>query len=340
MTISEANLIESLKNRVLTEPALGLNFRDDCARLPASPPGAERLVTSDSLMEDIHFRRDAISARDLGWKSLAVNLSDLASKGATPTGFFLNWSLPKDLNPDWAAEFIAGLDEAARFGACPLLGGDTTGSPGRIALSITAVGERAGRVPWRFEGRDGDVLVVTGALGLSAMGLSVQEGEWEGLRISGQARGESLRRHHRPEPRLREGAWLASRVHAMMDLSDGIYHDVPRLAAASGLHFSVRAVPLAAELRTLEDMIGVNDARAFALYGGEDYELLAAVPADEIAAISQEFVEQFGRPLHILGELTATKSSATSFESLGLRKPSTRFATLRFAHFAAATKED
>lgn len=336
MAVSEAKLIEALKSKVWTRPELSLGFRDDCARLPAAGPGEATLVTTDSLMEDIHFRRAAMTARDLGWKALAVNLSDLASKGARPTGFFLNWSLPNDVDEGWLEEFIEGLGEAARHGDCPLLGGDTTGSPGRIVLTITATGVRAGEIPYRTGARPGDVLVATGTLGLSALGLSVQEDEWEGLRISGQARAQALRKHHRPEPRLREGAWLASRARAMMDLSDGIFRDVPRLAAASGLEFELRDLPLAAELRALadQDVISLNDARAFALYGGEDYELLAALPAADAERVCREFVEHFGIPLSVLGELRPPKSSATSFVSLGVRKPSTRFATLSFAHFA------
>lgn len=334
MTISEAQLIEVLKSRVLTNDALSLGFQDDCARLGTDGP---TLITTDSLIEDIHFRRAAVSARDLGWKTLAVNLSDLASKGASPVGFFLNWSLPKDLREEWINEFAEGLNEAARFGNCPLLGGDTTGSAGPIALAVMIAGTRSGRIPWRTQAQAGDVLVTTGTLGLSALGLSVQEGEWEGLRITTQARAQSLKRHHRPVPRLQEGAWLADFAHAMMDLSDGLHRDVPRLAKASNLVFQMGTPPLAAELRALCDdgTITTEEAHAFALYGGEDYELLAALPAADAPRICTEYVKRFGSPLHIVGDLVASKSSASSDGSLRVEKSFPRFPTLGFGHFEA-----
>lgn len=348
MSTSESRLIGLLRERVLNDGELSREFRDDCAWLsPPSFADERTIVTTDALIEDVHFRREAIRPRDLGWKTLAVNLSDLASKGARPTGFFLNWCLPQGISEEWAREFADGLNEAAMFGACPLLGGDTTASPGPISLSVTAVGVVRGTPPWRTGGRAGDVLVVTGGLGLSALGLAVQEGEWEGTSLSDQARHHALRRHHRPVPRLAEGRFLARSARAMMDLSDGIARDVPRLARASGLAFEARIadLPAAADLMDLRarGVLSAEEERAFAFFGGEDYELLAALPASEAPAIVQEFVDTFGTPLTAVGQLreieslSRTSKSWTDFANpADLLKASTRFRTLGFAHFGEA----
>jgi len=199
------------------------------------------VVTQDALVEDVHFRLDWISWRDLGWRAAAVNLSDLAASGAEPVGLIVSLAASGETNVDDVLELYEGIAETG----VPVLGGDTTRSD-RLMLSVTALG-RSERVPGRSGARPGDLLVVTGPLGAS--GAAFRDG-----------------RYVRPPLRLEEGRSLARVATAMLDLSDGLAQDAGHIAARSGVRCAIELelVPLA-EGATVED-----------LGFGEDYELLAA----------------------------------------------------------------
>jgi thiamine-monophosphate kinase len=263
-------------------PSVRLGIGDDAAILePLRAPA----VTCDALVEGVHFRLDWTSPRDLGWKTLAVSLSDLAAMGARPSAAFLSLAAPSSLPLSWLDAFFAGLDECARAFGCPLAGGDTTRSPGPLLLSLSAVGEAQvfARHPTpitRSGARAGDVLIVTGTLGDSRAGLRLLEG--------GHAPGADeasdfvLGRHFRPTPRLREISRVLeavpSAVTAALDLSDGLVGDAAHIARASGLtlRFDYDALPLSPQLMQVAQHRGW-DARQEALRGGEDYELLLCV---------------------------------------------------------------
>jgi thiamine-monophosphate kinase len=200
------------------------------------------VVTQDALVEDVHFRLDWISWRDLGWRAAAVNLSDLAASGADADGLVVTLGAPGDTDVGNVLELYAGMAETS----VPVVGGDTTRAD-KLILSVTAVG-RSARVPGREGAQPGDVLVVTGPLGAS---------------------GAAFRRQSyvRPPLRLAEGKELAAHAHAMLDLSDGLAVDAAHIAQRSGCRVVVELerVPLA-------------DGADLADVGfGEDYELLAAV---------------------------------------------------------------
>jgi thiamine-monophosphate kinase len=199
------------------------------------------VVTQDALVEDVHFRLDWISWRDLGWRAAAVNLSDLAASGAEASGLVVSLAAPGGTDVDDVLELYAGIAETG----VPVVGGDTTRSE-QLMLSVTALG-RSDRVPGRSGARPGDLLVVTGPLG--AAGAAFRD-----------------RRYVRPPLRLGEGRRLARAATAMLDLSDGLARDAGHLAARSGVRCAIdlELVPLA-EGATVED-----------LGFGEDYELLAA----------------------------------------------------------------
>jgi thiamine-monophosphate kinase len=199
------------------------------------------VVTQDALVEDVHFRRGALSWRELGYRAAAVNLSDLAASGAEPEALIVTLGLPGETELDDVLELYSGLGEPG----VPVLGGDTTAAPAAF-LSVTAVG-RSERVPGRAGARPGDLLVVTGPLG--AAGAAFRAG-----------------RHARPPVRLEEGRRLAAVAHALLDVSDGLAVDAGHLARRSGVRVAIELerVPLAGELADL----------GF----GEDYELLAATP--------------------------------------------------------------
>jgi thiamine-monophosphate kinase len=200
------------------------------------------VVTHDLLLEDVHFRRDRVSWRELGYKAAAVNLSDLAASGAEARGLLVGLGLPGELHLDDVLGLYEGLGESR----VPILGGDTSAAE-KVVVAVTAVG-RSKRVPGRSGARPGNVLVVTGPLG--AAGHAFREG-----------------RTARPPLRLEEGRRLGAHAHAMLDLSDGIGIDAARIATRSGCRLVIELdqVPLA-ESATIDD-----------LSFGEDYELLAAV---------------------------------------------------------------
>jgi thiamine-monophosphate kinase len=224
------------------------------------------VVTQDTLVEDVHFHREWISWRDLGYKAAAVNLSDLAAMGAEPEALVVSLALPPDTEAAAIVELYEGLNEPG----VPVAGGDTTRAEA-LALAVTAVG-RSERVPGRAGARPGDLVVVTGPLGGAAAGLHVLR---EGL----SGFDELVERHRRPPLRLAEGRRLAAVAHAMVDLSDGIGGDAARIADRSGCRIVLEPGRIPREPRSGE----VTDLPFWTM--GEDYELLAAVAAEDAEAL-------------------------------------------------------
>jgi thiamine-monophosphate kinase len=243
-----------------------LDLRDDAALL-IPPAGRELVLTADAMVAGVHFLPD--DPPDLvGRKLLRVNLSDLAAKGATPLGYLMTVSAPRGTPDAWFAGFAAGLavDQAA-FGVS-LLGGDTTSTPGPVSLSLTAVGHVApGGMVRRSGARAGDGIWVTGTIGDGALGLAVA-----GEKLA-DATGHLLDRYRLPRPRL--GLPIAGIASAGMDVSDGLVQDLGHLCRAAGLAAEVEAalVPLSTPARAAGP-----EWLATCLTGGDDYELLLAVP--------------------------------------------------------------
>ena len=270
--LGEFGLIRRIRD-AFQVPGGYLGIGDDCAVLPQAD-GRQTLVTTDMLVKGNHFLREDIPPKLLGWKSGAVNFSDIAAMGGTPEGSFLSVALPKGLDSDWMDAFVEGYREVSALCGAPLLGGDTTFSPDRICINVTVLGScPAGTARLRSTAQPGDLVCVTGPLGDSGGGLKVILG---GLERTGAA-GVLVERHYRPVPRVREGQVLAGTpgVHAMMDISDGIASDLRHILEASGVgaEIDTQALPLSAELRAVSGRQGW-DAVEIALTGGEDYELL------------------------------------------------------------------
>lgn len=264
--MNEPDLIARLRG-IATHPA-ARGLADDAAVL------GDLVLTHDMLVEGVHFL-PADPPGDVAWKLLAVNLSDLAAKGATPLGVLMGFTLGED---GWDRAFVDGLGRALAAFDVPLLGGDTVAGAGAgRVLGLTAIG-RAAVAPARGGARAGDGLWVTGRIGAAGAGLAVARRG----RAADAVEAGWLDAYRRPAPRLAEGRALAGRVSAMMDVSDGLLIDAGRMAAASGLAAAIDldAVPLAD---------GLDDAMAAAT-AGDDYELLFAmagpppVPATRIGA--------------------------------------------------------
>lgn len=276
--MDEFELIESIKARFAV-PVGVTGIGDDCAVIPQTT-GFDTLVSTDLLVEGVHFLLGDIAPELLGWKSAAVNFSDIAAMGGSPVGTFLSIALPADLPEGWVTMFIKGYKELSDLSGAPLLGGDTTSSPNGLNINVTVLGScRHGCSKLRSAAADGDLICTTGCLGDSAAGLhAILHGiDCEYLK----------RKHYRPVPRLEEGKYLASLegVHAMMDISDGIGSDLQHILDASGKGAVVdtACLPISGELSSYCRDNGL-DPSDFAIDGGEDYELLFTVePGTELA---------------------------------------------------------
>jgi thiamine-monophosphate kinase len=260
---------------------------DDCAVLEPTP-GAFLVATTDLLIEDVHFRRRWAEAADVGWKALAVNISDIASKGARPRWALVALACPAGTTPDEIDAFYEGMLSLARDHGVALVGGDTSSSPGAWFVNVMLLGE-ATRVVLRSTACPGDVVAVTGTLGRSAAGLAVLERVRAPRHVDPDTLAEMTAAHLRPQPRVAEGRWLgaADGVTAMMDLSDGLGIDLPRLCAESGVGATVEidALPVAPGTRRVAAAVGRN-ALDWATGGGEDYELLVACAPEAFTRVA------------------------------------------------------
>ena len=284
---SESAFIASLR-ALATAPA-ARNFDDDAAVLEI---GGERIVvTHDMIIESVHYLAGD-PPEDVAWKLVAVNLSDLAAKGAQPLGVLLGYALGTS---DWNEAFATGLKTALSAFGLPLLGGDTVAMPKGAprALGLTAIGRAEGPVPSRSGARAGDHLWVSGTIGDAGSGLRLLK--------DGLAEPASLvERYRQPRPRLEAGERLATLVAAMMDVSDGLLIDAARMAAASGCMAAIEldAVPLSEELLALSG--DDRSSRLAAVTAGDDYELLFAARAEDAATILA-LSEEIGLPLSRIG---------------------------------------
>ena len=262
---------------------------DDCTVLPIG--GGEVIVmTTDMLQEDVHFLRSATSAHELGRKSLAVNLSDVAAMGVKPVATLLSIALPKDLTKEWAKEFLDGFHSLAKEYDVALVGGDTTSSKSGVSINVVAIGRgKADSVKRRSAAKVGDVVCVGAQLGGSALGLKDI--------LAGNVGSPYAALHRNPVAQVVEGEWLGGRkeVHAMMDLSDGLASDLSHILKLSkcGAQIDVDAIP-AAE----------GDVEA-AVCGGEDYKLLFTVEPSVFDELAQDFEDKFHYPLYNIGRIIA-----------------------------------
>jgi thiamine-monophosphate kinase len=259
----EFEVIERLR-RIATAPeARGL--LDDVAVL------GELVVTHDSIAEGVHFLPHDPPA-SVGWKLVAVNLSDLAGKGATPTGALLSLAISGP--GEWEMDFLTGIEAACESYGLPLIGGDTIALPigAPRVLGLTAFGRPNGRVPARAGGKDGDALWLVGTVGDAAAGLAL-------LRDDRNADGPLVDIYRRPVPQLSAGQVIAPHAHAMMDVSDGLLLDTRRMAEASRCAIKIALDQLPLSSAFVAERGQDLAARLFAATGGDDYALLAALPA-------------------------------------------------------------
>lgn len=292
--------------RAIVEPAGGrsisLGIGDDAAVW--QPSRSHRsVITSDMLVEGVHFSRALMSLEDAGWRAMTANLSDLAAMGARPLLATVALGVPSGGDIAEICELYTGLSQAARAAGLAIVGGDLSRAPG-LTIAIAAVGEvRASNVKTRAKGRPGAVIAVTGTLGGARAGFDIAQRP--GI-LKGEIAAQALRAFRRPQARCGEGRFFgASRnVQAMMDCSDGLSTDLDRLCAAGNCGAVLENIPVAAAAAAIAESTGIDPDR-YALGSGEDFELLVAISPRAFVHLASRFEKHFKRPLLRVGRLRA-----------------------------------
>ena len=308
----EFAFIEALRAIVTHPGARGLG--DDAAVLPL---GEDQLVlTMDTIVEGVHFLPDD-PPETIAWKLMAVNVSDLSAKGASPLGCLTSYSLGE---PDWDMRFVAGLGEASRHFGLPVLGGDTVRMPAGSArsFSLTALGKVAKNqvVPSRSGACAGDSVWISGTVGEAGLWLAQRLGQ----RNLPELAPELCDAYRRPCPHVLLGPALAPHVHAMMDVSDGVLVDASRMAAASGMAVSIDLAALPLSEAYLAATPDTRDERIIAATAGDDYVLLLACPASSDPAICK-IAASLGVRLTRIGEVAEGNALTLNDEGVPVPLP-------------------
>lgn len=278
---------------------------DDCAVMPFNDREV-MLITTDMLIEKQHFLPDKISPFELGYKSLAVNLSDIAAMGGYPVSAFLSIGIPPETTLEWLDDFFKGIKHLADNSKTLLLGGDTTKVNQSIAINIAVIGRCQKHLIKKRRGASaGDVIVVTGYLGDSGGALQALN---QNLTVTDDIQN-LIQHHHMPKPHLVEGKILSSyrEVTSMLDVSDGIYSDIHHIMEQSGVgaKIFIDQIPVSSALQRTS--VKHNwDIDEIALTGGEDYCLLATIKKQFLQKVKDVYENLLSRPLFEIGEITNT----------------------------------
>ena len=302
--IGEFDLIDLLSQGAGHDPGVIVGIGDDAAAFEL-PSGHVAVTTCDSQIENVHFKKDKIEPQDVGWRAVAVNLSDLAAMGAEPHYIVVSLALPAGLEVSWIRSVYAGIAEINREFAISIIGGNISRTAGPIVIDVTAIGScRRSDLILRSGARAGDWVVVTGEPGGSALGLALA-GAPEAERTD--ERDRFLSAHRRPTPRCNEGRMAAGTglAHAMIDVSDGVLADLGHICEQSelGAEIDINALPVSGLFADTAAKLELDPVE-LALAGGEDYELLMAVHPSHIQTLAAGFANDNLAPIHRIGVFT------------------------------------
>jgi thiamine-monophosphate kinase len=321
----EDSLIARYFRPIATDPG-AFQLDDDAAALKAH--GDDIVVTTDAIVEGVHFLPDD-PPDTVARKTLRVNLSDLAAKGATPAGFVLTLAL-RSADEAWLQPFAAALGEdAVQFG-CPLLGGDTVSTPGPLMISVTAFGRvPVGKMVHRSGARPGERVMVTGTIGDAALGLAVLKGGKVYAASDTAAREMLVGCYRVPQPRVALAQAVRDHASAAMDVSDGLAGDLAKLCGVSGVSavIDLASIPLSDAARDLVSR-GIVGLEAL-IAGGDDYEILCTIPEDRVEAFTRAALGA-GVAVSSIGAVVAGTSAPKFIDKQGREVALER---LSYSHF-------
>lgn len=296
----EFALIDRIKQDTINKPECVIVGIGDDAAVFKSTPGQFQLVTTDMLVEKVHFDLTTSSAWQLGYKAIGVNLSDIAAMGGIPRHVVVSIALPKKLSVDFVVNLYDGMKAICREFDVNIVGGDTVSSPHGLIINVTVMGEvEPSRLQRRSGARAGELIIVTGTLGDSGCGLDLlAKGNWEEYDF-----GPSLvAKHLIPKPQVRIGSLLAGLGSTSMnDVSDGLASEVNEIAIASqvGMRIYEEQIPLSPEIKAAAFLFDKSPVQ-YALYGGEDYQLVFTIPPEGFKGLVQANI---GTALTVVGEV-------------------------------------
>jgi len=319
--IGEFGFIRKISRGCLIRPQHIIKAIGDDAAAFNVAAGEVILVTTDLLVERIHFLRDATTGFDLGFKSLAVNLSDIAAMGGTAREAFISIAVPKDCPVEYLYDLYEGIKSLATEYEVNLLGGDTTRSTDDLIINIAVVGSiPENEILTRDSAQKGDLIYSTGYLGDSRAGLHLILNDIEADSVELKT---LFKAHILPKPNLHEGRFLATRkgVHAAIDVSDGLSSDLGHIVEESrvGARIYADKIPVSPELKYFCSRFDF-DPVDYALSGGEDYKLLVTVAAQDATGVEADYIKKFDQPIYPIGEITDTKRMEISYPD-GETKP-------------------
>ncbi len=312
--IGEFGLIKKIsRGCLIREENVFRAIGDDAAAFTTDPDDLT-IVTTDMLIENVHFIREVTSGFNLGYKALAVNLSDIAAMGSVARETFVSIGVPDNVQSDYIEDMYNGIKSLAGEFGVNILGGDTTGSRHDLIINITIVGSVSKKeILLRNTAKPGDVIFSTGFSGDSRAGLhlilnpeAAQADQFENL----------INAHLLPRPQIGEGRFLTFQkgVHAAIDISDGLSSDIGHIAKQSdvGVRLEAKKIPVSPDLADFCIQFGF-DPIEYALAGGEDYTLLCTISPENADQVAKDFQKEFKRCLYPLGEITETKQMELVF---------------------------
>ena len=303
--IGEFGFIKRISRGCLIRPQNVIKAIGDDAAAFIPAPGEAILVTTDLLVERIHFLRDATSGFNLGYKALSVNLSDIAAMGGIAREAFISIAVPEDCSIDFLDDLYKGMKRLAAEFDVNLLGGDTTRSKADLVINISVLGSAFEKeILYRDTAQHGDIICSTGFLGDSRAGFHLITNDIE---ADSNELKPLIDAHVMPKPYLREGRFFASQrgVHAAIDVSDGLSSDIGHIAEQSnvGIRLYSEKIPVSDNLEKF--CAGFDfDPVEYALAGGEDYTLLCTISPDKVDHIAANYLKRFRNPLYQIGEIT------------------------------------
>jgi thiamine-monophosphate kinase len=317
MNFSEERIIEMLKGYNLPTGVLGIG--DDCAVIP-NDANKSWLISTDALVEDVHFSISTISSKDLGSKSISVNMSDIAAMGGVPKFVFISCAIPGYLDNIFIKGFISGIKEQTTKHNIHLLGGDTTASKSKFFISVTIIGEaNNNKIKYRSTAKIGDYICITGMPGASAAGLDLTKNIQS---LICEDDKYLINKHIAPHIYLQESQYLAnfSSVHAMIDCSDGLNKDISRICKQSNCsaNINVDKIPIDDKLQRV--CANKNrDLYKFLLTGGEDYYLIFTIDSRDFADIHGQYFKKFNKKFHCIGSVTAKSDKEILYFKHGVK---------------------